>query len=93
MSISSATCGPEARRVSSLVQDIHDLVSVGIDDADRVFLDDVAVIAIVGKDREHRSRAPQKSHAARNAGSDTFVNCTRVMRSRLTVKAWRRRMC
>src|SRR4029079_167964 len=60
------------RCVSPLVEDVHDLIGFGIDDADRIFLDDVAVIAIVGEDREHGSRHGKQPYAAWDASTDAF---------------------
>src|SRR5262249_40309418 len=59
-----------AGRVSSVIQDIHDLVRLGIDDADGVFLNHIAVIAVVGEDCKYCCRHRKEPYAARNAGPD-----------------------
>ena len=59
-----------AWRVSSVIQDIHDLVRLGIDDADGVFLNHIAVIAVVGEDCKYCCRHRKEPYTARNAGSD-----------------------
>src|SRR5262249_51141741 len=54
----------------SVIQDIHDLVRLGTDNADGVFLNHIAVIAVVGEDCKYCCRHRKEPYAARNAGPD-----------------------